>query len=52
MVLRMLADMPYQKYYDTDEDGKPKKKAENIKLTPQTSADFKKHIEELNKKIK
>ncbi|MDF2931210.1 MAG: hypothetical protein K0R36_541 [Chryseobacterium sp.] len=47
-VLRMLSDLPNQKYIDNKSEDKTKE--ETKELTPQNNADFAKHIQELNKR--
>lgn len=49
-ILRMLYDLPNQKYIDKKNEEKTKN--DYKELTPQTSSDFAKHIEQLNKRIK
>ena len=47
-VLRMLSDLPSQKYVDNKSDNKTKEEVKE--LTPQNNSDFAKHIAELNKR--
>lgn len=47
-ILRMLSDLPSQKYVDNKLEGKPKEEVKE--LTPQNASDFAKHIQELNKR--
>lgn len=48
VLLRMLSDMPNQKYVDNKSENKPKEELKE--LTPQNNSDFAKHIAELNKR--
>ncbi|AZA60776.1 hypothetical protein [Chryseobacterium indoltheticum] len=47
-ILRMLSDLPSQKYVDNKSEDKPKEEVKE--LTPQNTSDFAKHIQELNKR--
>ncbi|OBW43486.1 hypothetical protein AB670_00015 [Chryseobacterium sp. MOF25P] len=47
-ILRMLSDLPSQKYVDNKSEGKPNEEVKE--LTPQNTSDFAKHIQELNKR--
>lgn len=48
VLLRMMSDLPSQKYIDNKSDNKSKEEVKE--LTPQNTLDFAKHIAELNKR--
>ena len=48
MLLRMLADLPNQKYVENKTEGNTNEEVQE--LTPQNTSDFAKHIQELNKR--
>lgn len=50
IVLRMLYDLPNQKYIEKDDE---KNSDDEVKeLTPQTSNDFKKYLDKINQQTK
>lgn len=52
IVLRMLYDLPNQKYIEKDSDNKDNSNDEVKELTPQTSNDFKKYLDKINQQTK
>lgn len=50
VLLRMLYDLPNQKYIEKDEENKSDDEVKE--LTPQTSDDFKKYLDKINQQTK
>lgn len=51
-VLRMLYDLPNQKYIEKETDNSGNSNDEVKELTPQTSNDFKKYLDKINQQNK